>query len=147
MAKIVVGIDGSDASKDALRWALEEARLRGDDLVAVHAWQPPPPVPALALAPSPATDLVVLPELQESAEKLVTALVAEAVGDESGVQLEPVAIEGPAATVLIDAAGDAELLVVGSRGHGGFMSLMLGSVSHQVAQHAPCPVVIHRRRQ
>jgi nucleotide-binding universal stress UspA family protein len=58
--------------------------------------------------------------------------------------VEAVASEGPASTVLIDAARDAELLVVGSRGHGGFLGLTIGSVSLQVAQHAPCPVVIDR---
>ena len=146
MAKIVVGVDGSDASKDALHWAVEEAGLRRAEVVAVHAWEAPPPV--AELGPAPAFDFVALaPQLQESAESLVRSVVAEVVGDNSDVKVEAVAPEGPVATVLIDAAADADLLVVGSRGRGGFVALVLGSVSQQVATHAPCPVLIHRRRQ
>jgi nucleotide-binding universal stress UspA family protein len=143
MAKIVAGIDGSDSSKEALRWAVDEARLRRADVIAVHAWQVPPPVPAFG--PSPAVDMVEnVPRLEEAAQKLAQSVVAEAVGDASDVNVEPVATEGPAASVLIDAAEGADMLVVGSRGHGGFVSLLLGSVSQQVATHAPCPVLIHR---
>jgi nucleotide-binding universal stress UspA family protein len=146
MAKIVVGIDGSDESKDALRWALEEARLRRTEVVAVHAWEAPPPV--AAFEPAPALDLVtILPQLQEGADKLAASVVAEVVGDDSEVKVEPVAPEGAAAAALIEAAADAEMIVVGSRGRGGFVALVLGSVSQQVAAHAPCPVLIHRRRQ
>ena len=144
MAKIVAGIDGSDASKDALRWAVEEARLRRADVVAVHAWQVPPPVPSLG--PAPGVEIVeIVPQLEEGAKKLVESIVAEVVGDDSDVNVEPVATEGPPANVLIEAAKGADLLVVGSRGHGGFVALLLGSVSQHVATHAPCPVLIHRR--
>jgi nucleotide-binding universal stress UspA family protein len=146
MAKIVVGIDGSDASKDALRWAVEEARLRRAAVVAVHAWQVPPPVPSLG--PAPGVDVVdVVPPLEEGAEELVQSVVAEVVGDAPDVEVEAVVREGPAPAVLIDAASGADLLVVGSRGHGGFVALLLGSVSQQVATHAPCPVLIHRRSE
>ena len=144
MAKIVAGIDGSDASKEALRWGVDEARLRRADVIAVHAWQMPPPVPTFG--PSPAVDMVEnVPQIEDSAEKLARSVVAEVVGDTSDVNVEAIATEGPAAGVLIDAAQGADLLVVGSRGHGGFVSLLLGSVSQQVATHAPCPVLIHRR--
>lgn len=85
-----------------------------------------------------------LPELQEAAEKQVTGLVEEVVGGDTSVTVEPVAVEAPPTSALLDAAGDADLVVVGSRGLGGFKSLLLGSVSHQIVQHAPCPVVIHR---
>ena len=146
MAKIVVGIDGSQQSRDALAWALEEARLRKAELLAVHAWEPP--VTIAGPGPAPGFDLVgILPQVQEAGERLVQAVVAEVVGDDSDVPVEPVAIEGPPAEVLVDAAGDAEMLVVGSRGRGGFTALLLGSVSQQVAHHAPCPVLIHRKRQ
>jgi nucleotide-binding universal stress UspA family protein len=145
VGKIVVGIDGSDAAKDALRWALDEARLRSDEIVAVHAWESPPAMPEPG--PAPGFDLVgILPEVEEAGERLVKTVVEEVVGDDSGVTVEPVAIQGPAAPVLVDAARDAEMLVVGSRGHGGFTALLLGSVSQQLAHHAPCPLVIHRER-
>lgn len=144
MAKIVVGIDGSEESKNALRWALEEARLRSAEVVAVHAWEAPPAMPEPG--PAPGFDLVaILPEVQEAGERLVTTVVNEVVGD-SDVTVEPVAIAGPPASVLVDAARDADMLVVGSRGHGGFTALLLGSVSQQLAHHAPCPLVIHRTR-
>ncbi|HMB18498.1 MAG TPA: universal stress protein [Gaiellaceae bacterium] len=69
------------------------------------------------------------------------------VGDDTSVTVELAAVEASPANALIDAAREADLVVVGSRGLGGFRALVLGSVSHQVAQHAPCPVVIHRARQ
>lgn len=144
MAKIVVGIDGSDAAKDALRWALDEARLREAEILAVHAWEPPPTMPEPG--PAPGFDLVsVLPQVQEAGERLVTTVVKEVAGD-AQVRVEPVTIEGPPARVLVEAARDAEMLVVGSRGRGGFASLLLGSVSQQLAHHAPCPLLIHRSR-
>lgn len=144
MAKIVVGIDGSDAAKEALRWALDEARLREAEILAVHAWEPPPTVPEPG--PAPGFDLVsVLPQVQEAGERLVTTVV-EAVAGDAEVPVEPVAIEGPPARVLAEAARDAEMLVVGSRGRGGFASLLLGSVSQQLAHHASCPLLIHRSR-
>jgi nucleotide-binding universal stress UspA family protein len=143
MDEIVVGVDGSDASKKALRWAVEEARLRGTRVVALHAWQPPLPPPNLT--PAPVLDVVgLVPEVQKGAEELVREIVAEVVGDEPEVPVDAVAVEGPAATALIEAAREAALLVVGSRGRGGLAALLLGSVSLECAQHAPCPVVIHR---
>jgi nucleotide-binding universal stress UspA family protein len=146
MQKLVVGIDGSDASKHALRWAIEEARVHGASVIALHAWQVPPPV--AEVGPMPTLDPVsFLPELQESADKLAAGLVDEVVGGDTSVTVEPVAVEAPPASALLDAAGDADLVVVGSRGLGGFKSLLLGSVSHQIVQHAPCPVVIHRARE
>jgi nucleotide-binding universal stress UspA family protein len=145
VGKIVVGVDGSDASNAALRWAADEAKLRGATIVAVHAWQAPVPPIEVGAPTLTALDTVeLLPELERAAQRLVETVVEEVAGD-AGVEVEAVAVEGPAATALIDAARDAELLVVGSRGRGGFLGLLLGSVSHQVAQHAPCPVVIDRR--
>jgi nucleotide-binding universal stress UspA family protein len=145
VVKIVVGIDGSEAAKNALRWALEEARLRSAEIVAMHAWEAPPAMPEPG--PAPGFDLVgILPEVEEAGERLVKAVVEEVVGDDSDVTVEPVAIQGPAASVLVEAARDADMLVVGSRGHGGFTALLLGSVSQQLAHHAPCPLLIHREQ-
>jgi nucleotide-binding universal stress UspA family protein len=146
MDTIVVGIDGSDASKEALRWAIEEARVHGAKVTALYAWALPPPVPEVA--PMPTIDFVDFgAELRDGAEKLVAGMVDEIVGGDTSVTVEPVAVEGSPAEALIDAARNADLVVVGSRGHGGFTALLLGSVSNKVVQHAPCPVVIHRARQ
>jgi nucleotide-binding universal stress UspA family protein len=139
---IVVGVDGSEASKDALRWALEEARLRQSSLRAVYAWLYPQ-IGGRGYIPSELLD----PELlRKTAQERLDALVGEVAGESPGVELERVVDEGPAARVLVEAAEEAELLVVGSRGHGGFAGLLLGSVSQQCAHHAPCPVVIVRGR-
>jgi nucleotide-binding universal stress UspA family protein len=134
---IVVGVDGSEESQQALRWALAEAKLRGSSVRAVHAWRyrgygyiPPDVMDANAL-------------LSAAANVLRTA-VDEVAGDTAGVELEQVVLQGPAAKELIDESERAEMLVVGSRGHGGFAGLMLGSVSQHCAQHAHCPVVIVR---
>jgi nucleotide-binding universal stress UspA family protein len=145
---IAVGVDDSEASKDALRWAIEEGRLRGVPVVAVHAWQAPIVPPVVDVGPVPPAPLLDLPtlltELKKSAEELVERVVGEVAGDGSDVDVRAVAAEGAAASALVDAAHDAELLVIGSRGLGGFKGLLLGSVSLQVASHASCPVVIHR---
>ena len=151
MTKIVVGVDGSDASKDALRWAVDEARLRGAQVVAVNAWQLPAAAPdigpMMATATGPYEFAELVPQLEESARLLVEGAVQEIAGSAAGVEIQSVAVEGPPARVLIDAARDADLLVVGSRGHGGFTGLLVGSVSLQAVQHAPCPVVICRHRE
>jgi|SRR5215204_66726 len=144
MAKIVVGVDGSDSAKEALGWALEEARLRGADVVAVHAWESAPVM--LGPGPAPGFDIVgAMPQLEEPAERLVQTVVDDVAGDNPDVTVERRAVAGPTVEVLVDAARDADLLVVGSRGLGGFKQLLLGSVSQQLAHHAACPLVIYRR--
>jgi nucleotide-binding universal stress UspA family protein len=150
VARIVVGVDGSDASKDALRWAVEEARFRKATVDAVYAWQVPimPPDVGPSLAPSAsALEMTSLfPKLAESAQLLVDEVVKEVVGDQADVEVRPLPIEGPPANALLEAAQDADLLVVGSRGHGHFKGMLLGSTSLHVVQHAPCPVVVLRHR-
>jgi nucleotide-binding universal stress UspA family protein len=136
MAKIVVGVDGSDGSKRALRWAVEEARLRALPVQAVHAWH----VPYADLSPFvPVVDPEIFHEAGRQALDDVVASV-----DGSGLEhpIERVVAYGPAVTVLTDAAEGADLLVVGARGLGGFTGLLLGSVSQHVAKHRGCPVVI-----
>jgi nucleotide-binding universal stress UspA family protein len=140
MALIVVGIDGSEPSKQALRWALGEARLRGASLRVVYAWTMPVyfgygVTPAAVLDPQ---------SLRAAANENLDETVAEVVGGAKDVSIERKAVEGLAAQALVEEAKDADLLVVGSRGHGGFTGLLLGSVSQQCAHHAPCPVVIVR---
>jgi nucleotide-binding universal stress UspA family protein len=148
MGRVVVGVDGSAGSVAAIRLALEEARLRGAALRAVHAWSMPvyvgAPEPFLLEFPTrtpPVEDALV--GLERRARRILDDAIATALdGSEPGVEIEPVVVEGRAAEALVDAAKDADLLVVGARGHGGFRGLLLGSVSEQVAHHATCPVLI-----
>jgi nucleotide-binding universal stress UspA family protein len=138
---IVVGIDGSDPSRKAVHWALGEARLRGAKLVAVHAWSYYPSLPSDSLDP-----MLVTPGFNDALGRDAGRFVAQEVeklrqeGDE--VEIEARAVEGPAASVLVEVAKDADLLVLGTRGHGGFSGLLLGSVSQQVSHHSPCPLVL-----
>jgi nucleotide-binding universal stress UspA family protein len=132
--RVVVGIDGSDASQHALSWALDEARFRQAAVEVVHAWTPPLlGVPALADGYG---------VFEEPARSLVEAALQRA--DLSGLPV-PVRTSirtGSGGAVLVHAAQDADLVVVGSRGLGGFKGLLLGSVSYQVTHHASCPVVV-----
>jgi nucleotide-binding universal stress UspA family protein len=112
--------------------------------VALHAWEAPFVSPDVMAAPH--LDVVgVISQLHERALELVSNAVDEVVGDDTTVAVEPTPAEGPPAEVLVDAARDADLLVVGSRGLG-LTELLLGSVSQHCVQHAPCPVVIHRHK-
>lgn len=136
---IVVGVDGSEHAAEALRWALDEARLRDTDVLAVYVWTMPAPAGRMGFYAEPLQDPALY---QEGAERMLEGILSEAVPDTGGVPLDRRATQGSPAEELVRAAADAELLVVGSRGHGGFTSLLLGSVSHQCVQHASCPVVV-----
>jgi nucleotide-binding universal stress UspA family protein len=142
--RIVVGIDGSDPSKEALRWAVEEARLRDAELVALHAYEVPFVSPDVS--PAPRVDVVELAgDVHERALTFVTAIVEDVVGNDSSVQVQSLAVEGASPeSVLIEASRDADLLVVASRGHSELAEVVLGSVSQECAHHAACPVLIHR---
>jgi nucleotide-binding universal stress UspA family protein len=142
---IVVGVDGSNASKAALRWAAEEARLRGARLQAVYVFEHSPSWQMYGYsAEIAAIPVSAMPDDQHSrelAQSLVDRLVAD-LGD-LGVEVEAIAHEDRRpAHALVERSRDADLLVVGSRGRGGFAGLVLGSVSQQCAQHASCPVVV-----
>jgi nucleotide-binding universal stress UspA family protein len=137
--RIVVGIDGSTESKRALRWAASEARLRGATLSVVHVWGIP--YVALGLVAQPLYEPTEIDAVRREAEKLVSSVLSELGDEATGVQIEKAVVEGAPAQRLLEAAGDADLLVLGSRGHGGFD---LGSVSQRCAQDAVCPVVIVR---
>jgi nucleotide-binding universal stress UspA family protein len=138
---IVVGVDSSEGAKAALRFALEEAKLRGSTLRIVHTWQfGYIGVSGIAgFSPVAGADLG---ELRRAAEVALDAVLHEAAPDTEGVVIERRVSEGAPATVLVHESRQADLLVVGSRGHGGFTGLLLGSVSQQCAHHAACPVVI-----
>ena len=137
---VVVGYDGSQGADAALHVALEEARARGATLRVVGAWHVPAPLVGSPAAPSAAARLGddIRIGLSEAVDSAVAALREQA----PDVEIEAVVVEGQAVTVLTGEAAAADLLVVGSRGLGGFRELLLGSVSHQCAQHAPCPVLI-----
>ena len=138
---IVVGVDSSDGAKEALRFALREAKHRGATLRVVHTWQfGYIGVSGIeGFSPAYGADLG---ELRRNAEVALDATLHEVEPESSGVAIERLVVEGAPATVLVDQSRTADLLVVGSRGHGGFAGLLLGSVSQQCAQHAACPVVI-----
>jgi nucleotide-binding universal stress UspA family protein len=139
VSTIVVGVDGSESARDALRFALEEARLRGASVRAVAAWHVPVTAYGDAFVP-PNHEL--LSELEPQARRELERALADAGEQAAGVEVEPVVREGAPARVLLEEADKADLLVVGSRGLGGFRGLLLGSVSQQCSHHAPCPVVI-----
>ncbi|HVV36160.1 MAG TPA: universal stress protein [Acidimicrobiales bacterium] len=135
--RVVVGVDGSKGSRTALEWALNEARLHHADLTAITAWSPTVGVTGYIPSPAPFLD----PQLLEDAAHEVVDHALEDV-DCSGVDVHTKVVAGGAAHALIAESQDADLVVVGSRGRGGFAGLLLGSVSQQVAEHARCPVVI-----
>ena len=142
---IVVGVDGSDASQAALRWAADEARLRFSPLVAVHAWSfiPAQPIGDPGMLAMPAGDLAgQLGAENEAAHSVLHDAVEEALGEGLGIEVEQKLVEGDAADALVAASESAELLVVGSHGRSGLKAALLGSVSRHVVAHAACPVVV-----
>ncbi len=141
--RIVVGVDGSEESRAALRWAATEARIRAAELLVVHAWWA---LPELVLTEAADRGRAVAETSQASG--LVDEFVLQTLGGTGGgLVITCTAIQGvTAATALLEAAEGAELLVLGSRGLGGFRGLLLGSVSQQCVHHAPCPVVVIRSR-
>lgn len=136
MGRIVVGMDGSDSSKQALRWAADEAERRGDTLDVVLVWDNP--YRDMWLPSGPPGDP--LDYLRAALGRTVSAVL----GEQPHVPIESVVVQGRAAQVLVDRARGAEMLVVGSRGHGGIAGAFLGSVSFNCAAHSPCPVLVVR---
>jgi len=139
---VVVGVDGSEDSRRALQWASEEASEHGAELVAVSSWTQP------LLLPTPQQSGVPLEtdptRLAENTKAMLEETLSEVLGDSPSVSVKSSVVEGSPAKVLIDLSGSAELLVVGSRGVGGFTGLLLGSVSQHVAAHAQCTVTVVR---
>jgi nucleotide-binding universal stress UspA family protein len=136
---IVVGVDGSEPSKAALRLAADQAELTGGVVDAIFAWELPPSWYGLA----PPTDTKSA-DYHEQARELLDRVIDEVLGPERPVEIRPRSAQGHPAAVLLDAAARARLLVLGNRGHGGFAEALLGSVSQHCVQHAPCPVVVVR---
>jgi nucleotide-binding universal stress UspA family protein len=134
-ARILVGVDGSTASVEALRWALAQARLTSASVRTITTWQTPGQSGFDIY--TPAVDWA------ELATRTLEVALKEA-GDGGPVDVESVVVQGHPAKILVDASVGAQLLVVGSRGHGGFAGLLLGSVSEYVIAHASCPVLVIR---
>ncbi len=140
--RIVVGVDGSETSRHALRWAAAEADVHDAVLHVVYAWDVP--TPGAGIGTPAGTRAAAAPEGQhDAAEQLVAGVVQEELGD-AATNVRKSIGRGSPANVLLDSAKGADLLVVGSRGLGGFTGLLLGSISMKMAHHAPCPVVIVR---
>jgi nucleotide-binding universal stress UspA family protein len=135
MKKIVVGIDDSPNARAALRWALDHGGAAAE-IVAVHAWH----LPVMGGFEMTLTDPA---PFEAGAEKLVADVVADVThGAAERDRVRTVVTAGASAEVILAEAADADLLVVGARGHGGFTGLLLGSVTNAVVHHAPCPTVV-----
>jgi nucleotide-binding universal stress UspA family protein len=142
---IVVGVDGSDASRDALRWGAEEARLRNARLAAVHVWSfvPPAPLGDPGMLAMPAGNLAgQLGAESEAATSALEVAVTDALGTDSTVEIDRRVVEGDAGEALVAEGANADLIVVGSHGRTGLKAALLGSVSRHVVDHATCPVVV-----
>jgi nucleotide-binding universal stress UspA family protein len=135
MLRIAVGVDGSPASLDALRWATSQARLTGASVSAITAWQTPSEYGMEGVG----AEL----DWADIAQQTLDAALDE-LGDQHPVEIRKVVTQGHPTQVLVRASAGAELLVVGSRGRGGFAGLLLGSVSEHVSAHARCPVLVIR---
>ena len=135
---VLVGVDGSRGSRKALTWAATEAADHGAELVVLNVWEPvvPPPVGSVPTG-----------EVEQSgdrADDFLLPLIKEELGDDPPVVVQPKVKHGRPAEVLIEQSASADLLVVGTRGHGGFAGMLLGSVSQHVAAHAACSVAVVR---
>jgi nucleotide-binding universal stress UspA family protein len=137
---IVVGIDGSPGSRKALTWAAAEAAVHGADLVVINVWEHTLMPPAGSVSVSERY----VPEASQSTGDELVQIIKEELGDDPPVLVRPQVKQGRPAKVLIDESANADLLVVGKRGHGGFVGLVLGSVSQHVAAYAHCPVTVVR---
>jgi nucleotide-binding universal stress UspA family protein len=135
--KVIVGVDGSECGKEALAWARRYVQAVGGHLTAVIAWHYPP----MSIA-GPG----IIPSTDYNPEATARSLLAQAVAEDpdDSPTIEQVVAEGSAAAVLIERSSTTDLLVVGTRGHGGFTGMLLGSVSVHCVHHAHCPVVVVR---
>jgi len=138
MSTIVVGVDGSKGSLAALEFAVAEARRREAEVKAVSAWRVPAAAYHSGWVPIP----IQSSDFEDPARAVLERSIASLNGQVGNVKITPVVREGQAADVLTEEARGADLLVVGSRGLGGFRGLLLGSVSQQCAHHTPCPIAI-----
>jgi len=134
--RIVVGVDGSVPSKAALAWAVRQARLTGATVDAVIAWE----IPSTYGFTMPVGGV----DFEGTAAQVAADAIAEVSRADEPVTIRTKVVQGHPARVLLDASAGAELLVIGSRGHGGFVEALLGSVGQHCVHHATCPVVVIR---
>lgn len=139
MEKIIVGVDGSETARKALRWAINHASS-DDTIVVAHAWA----IPAAVGFEMPVASLA---DVEAAAHRLVDDLVTELDLGDDGPKIETKVVAGNAGTTLTELAADADLVVVGCRGFGGLKSMLLGSVSNYVVHHARCPVAVIPRAE
>ena len=132
--RIIAAVDGSPASVDALRWAVRQANLTGASLEAITCWHLPNQYGYDAYAQDVDWETIAANTLRGAVQQL----------GETRLEIKQVVLQGHPADVLIRASAGADLLVVGSRGHGGFTGMLLGSVSEHVTAHAQCPVLVIR---
>ena len=135
--RIVVGIDGSPSSLDALAWAARQADLTGSSLEIVMTWEWPS---SLGWAVPVPDDF----DPEEDVRKALETAVAAVRAEHPDVSIDPRVVSGHPAPILVEASKGADLLVVGSRGHGEFVGMLIGSVSEYCATNAHCPVLVHR---
>ncbi len=136
---VIAGADGSQESLRAVEWAAREAVLRATSLRIVSVPGLPPRMTATAATPGTVSDVV-----EKSTSQALTAAAEQAAAQQPGLTIDTQLLDGAPAEVLVGAGQDASMLVLGSRGEGGFSALILGSVSRYVATHAPAPVVVVR---
>ena len=137
--RVVVGFDGSDSSTKAALWAAEEARTRGRGLALVHAILPPVTTGGLGVGLPPSLDLIEQLERQAKSQLDTVASTFE------GLDVTTHIAVGAPSAAMLEASETADLIVIGSRGRGGFTGLLLGSVGAQVAAHSACPVAVIRQ--
>lgn len=129
---IVVGVDGSEAAVAALEWAVQQARTTGGSVKAVMTWQ----LPYAAYAMPSSTDL------EEACRSRLQDVIDHLGGADAGLEITPVVMAGIPAPTLVQLSEGADLVVVGSRGHGAFSGMLLGSVSQHCVSHSSCPTVV-----
>ena len=138
--RIVVGVDGSPNGTVALQWAMAQARLTRASIETITAWHEPAMI-GYSYGWSPV--MYEGESVAAIAERILTDTVADlAAQHDHPVEIRTRVVQGHPAQVLLEAATGAQMLVVGSRGHGAFAGMLLGSVSQHCIQHAPCPVVV-----
>jgi len=139
--RVVVGVDGSPASERALRWAVDRARSTGQPVEAVIAWDSPL---SSGIPVNYGAAQISAVDWEANARLVLRESLGHVLDDEEAAQVRTHVVQGHPARVLLDAAAGADQLVVGSRGHGGFAGMLLGSVSQHLIAHAPCPVTVIR---
>lgn len=132
--KVIVGVDGSPSSNAAMEWAAQEAEIRGAALELIHAWN----YPNLGYGGY----VAVLEDFEKDASTLLDEVVASVRSQHPNLKLVSSLLQGPTAQTIMERSKEADMVVVGSRGRGGFSGLLLGSVGQQLVHHCPVPVVI-----